>query len=176
MAFEELAQLRGRFQLAGSDDHLRVTRLPVFQRGQDGGGLRFGRVLDKDDAGTGKKAHGLDRVGQHGGVAAHFGGGHAGQAHFLFALGTDERGDDLLPFQGDAHPVGAVDQQAGLVRVGAGEIAGGVAGVEFHPRAPQAEGAAAIRRVTMSSARIVVSRSCAVRRAARVATVEPVAE
>ena len=72
--------------------------------------------------------------------------GDAGQAHFRLALGPDQAGDHLLPFQRHPHRVGAEDQQAGAVRLRFGEIARGVAAREFHtPQFPEL----AIRRVTI---------------------------
>ena len=144
--------------------------------------MGLGRVLDKGHAGSGKETDRLDRIAEQRRVAAHVGSRHPGQSHFLFALGADEAGNDLLALQRDAHGIPAIDQQTHLVRIGPGEITGGIARGEFHGRgaaglwADGRFGAAAIRRVTMASPRIVVRRASAASRAARVATVVPVAE
>ena len=56
------------------------------------------------------------------------GPGEAFKAHLIRAVRSDQCGNHLLAFQGHAHGVGTIDQQTGSVRVGLGEVTGGVAG------------------------------------------------
>ena len=64
------AKFRSRLQRPSGHDHLRIARLPIIQRGQNGGRGEIIGVFDKGDARTGKKPLGLDRVDQQGGFAA----------------------------------------------------------------------------------------------------------
>ena len=56
----------------------------------------------------------------------------AGKAHLRFALGADQRLDHLLTSQRHAHRIGAMDQETGASRLGAGKITGRIARAKLH--------------------------------------------
>ena len=169
MRLEGLAQFGAGVEAACGDDDLGIAFGPIGKGRGDGVGQPVAGVFDKGDAGAGKEALGLDGVQQKGGVFPEVGGGNACQAHFLFPVGADQGGDDLLAFQGDAHGVLAIDQKPGGRFVGFGEIAAGIAGRQFHRDRDK-------RSDVMRSAMITIRRRRASRCAKRVATVVEVAE
>ena len=71
VAFECLADFRCFLEIASSDNDLSIAGLPFGQRIKDNGGNGFSGILDKCGAGTGEKPNGLDRVQQHGRIAAY---------------------------------------------------------------------------------------------------------
>ena len=129
---EGLAQRAARAEVAGGDDEGGVAGPPVLERRPQGRGGGVARVLDEDDTGAGEEARRAHGVGGGGGVAAEVGAGEAGEAHLGGAVRPDQRLDEGGALQGHAHGVGAMEEDAGAPRVGAGEEAGGVAAGQLH--------------------------------------------
>ncbi len=172
---EGLAERAAGAEVAGGDDEGGVAGAPVVERGAQRRRGGVAGVVDEDDAGPGEEAAGAHGVGDRGGIAAEVGAGEAGQAHLGGAVGSDQRLDESGALQGDAHGVGAVEQDRGHPLVRAGEETGGVAAGELHgqPAAGAAQVAAdSARRSTIWSARVTARRSPASRSAARLAKAE----
>ncbi len=110
---------------------------------------------------------GFDCVKQSCGIRSQITPGHSGKAHLFLTLRANQRRDNLLPFDGNPHGVGAKDQQAGTLRLWLGKVPRGIPTCQLHvAQFPEV----AIRRVVISSANITISRFLASDAAARVAT------
>ena len=170
--FKGQAQLGLGGQLACGHNQLRIARRPGIQRALDHRGQAIGGLFHEYGAGAGEKANRFQRIHHHGRIFAQIGGADPAEAHFLFAGFANQRCNHLLAFQGHAHGIGAIDQQARAIGIGALKIFRRLAPRQFHGSVS----AAANRRLTIISAKITIRRNSALRAAALVATGVPAVE